>query len=120
MLQFHRAKLQKGLPMPSPLIKRALQGVAQSHVAEYAARLRGTYCWKDRAWLRRGARAAEFFGCLSRWTFYFAARSDKVFASWNGVVHLLHFLTRRDVALYRGGARLTLLQWRQTSIEVRF
>ena len=33
----------------------------------------------------------------------------------------MHCLTRRDVALYRGGRRLASLQWHQaTSIEVRF
>ena len=53
--------------------------------------------------------------------YFFVARSDEIFASPTGVVHPVHCLTERDVALYRGGRRLTSLQWHQvTSIEVRF
>ena len=54
-------------------------------------------------------------------SYFFVARSDESFASTTGVVHPVHSLTRRDVGLYKGGRRLTLLQWHQaTSIEVRF
>ena len=50
----------------------------------------------------------------------FVARSDEIFASPSGVVHPVHCLTRRDVALYKE-RWLTSLQWYQaTSIEVRF
>ena len=49
------------------------------------------------------------------------ARSDEIFASPAGAVHPVHCLTRRDVALYKGGRRLASFQWHQaTSIEVRF
>ena len=53
--------------------------------------------------------------------YFFVARSDEIFASPAGAVHPVHCLTRRDVALYKGGRRLASLQWHQaTSIEVRF
>ena len=70
VLHFHRINLQTELPTSSQLIKRALKGVTQSHVAagtpkkECVARYRGTRCWKDRDWLYLGVRAAAFFGCL--------------------------------------------------------
>ena len=49
------------------------------------------------------------------------ARSDKIFASPTGVVHPVHCLTRRDVALYNEDRWLTSLQWHQAiSIEIRF
>ena len=44
-----------------------------------------------------------------------------MFASPTGLVHPVHCLTRRDVALYKGEPRLTSLQWHQAiSIEIRF
>ena len=52
--------------------------------------------------------------------YFFVLRSDEIFASPTGVVHPVHCLTRRYVALYRGGQRLASLQWHQaTSIVVR-
>ena len=48
-------------------------------------------------------------------------RSDETFASSTGVVHPVHCLTRRGVAVYKGEQRLTSLQWHQaTSIDVHF
>ena len=49
------------------------------------------------------------------------ARLDEIFASSIGVVQPVHYLTRRDVVLYKRERRLTSLQWKQaTNIEVRF
>ena len=114
------------LPTSLPLFKRALKGVdgrtsPQGLQKECAARLLGTHSWDDRVWLRCGARVDDLFGCLWRWAIFFVARSDEIFASATGVVHPVHCLTRKDVALYRGGQRLISLQRHQaTSIEVRF
>ena len=127
VLHFHRVNLQVELPTSSPLIKRALKGVARSHVAA------GT---PER--MRRPISLdalLEGQGLTSSWGpgghgvlwlslalgHFFVARSDAIFASRTGAVHPVHCLTRRDVALHKGERRLTSLQWhRATSIEVRF
>lgn len=81
VLHFHRVSSQTELPSSSPLIKRALKGVARSHVAtgtpkELVALFRGTRCLEDRNWPGRGGRIVEFFGCpLDN---PFVARSDKI------------------------------------------
>ena len=36
-------------------------------------------------------------------SYFFVPRSDGIFASPTGVVHPVHFLTRTDVELYKGG-----------------
>ena len=42
--------------------------------------------------------------------YFFEPRSDEIFASPTRVVHPVHCLTRRDVALCKGRRRLTWLQ----------
>ena len=63
------------LPASSPRTKRALTWVAWSQVACSDSKtvrrpISRAYSWEDRAWLRCGARAAEFFTCFSRWATY--------------------------------------------------
>ena len=114
------------LPTSSPLIKRALKVVARSLVAAGTPkRVRCPISWDA---LLEGQGLASSWGpggrvlrLLLALSYFFVARSDEIFASPTGVVHPVHCLTRRDMALYKGERRLTSLQWHQaTSIEVRF
>lgn len=123
VLRFHHVNLQMLLPTPSPLIKCAWKQNARSSIAAGAPSrprrpIRGTHLCEDNIWSHRGGRAAEFFGCPSRWKMYFEVRSDEILASTTGtgLVHPVHCL-RRDA---RGERPLALLQWHQaTSIDAR-
>ena len=100
--------------------------MTRSHVAagtqkECIARYRGTRCWKDKDWRYLGVRGGRVLWLSLALGCFFVARSGEIFASPAGAVHPVHCLTRRDVALYKGGRLLASLQWHQaTSIEVRF
>ena len=115
VLRFHRVNLQMELPTSSPFIKRALKGVARSHVvAGTPKRIRRPISWDT---LLGGQDLAPSWGAGGRilWLslalgYFFVARSDEIFASPTGEVHPAHCLTRGDVALYAGGWRLTSVQ----------
>ena len=117
---------QVELPAFSLLIKRALKGLERSHVAAGTPKIvRRPISWDV---LLGGKGLASSWGPSGRvlWIFLalgylFVTRLNEIFASATGMVHPDDFLTRIDVALYRGGQRLASLQWHQaTNIEVRF
>ena len=86
---------------------------------ECAARFPGTYSWEIRAWFRVGPGRPSALDVSRVGLFVFVARSEEIVSSATRVVHPVHCLTKRDVALYRGEQRLTSLQWHQaTSIDV--
>ena len=107
VLHFHRVNLKIELPTLSPLIKRALKGVARSHVVvETPKRVRRPILWDA---LLEGQGLASSWGQGGRilWMspalgYFFVVRSAEIFASPTGVVHPVHCSARRDVALYRG------------------
>ena len=92
VLHFHRVDAQTELPTSAPLIKRALNGVARSHVAAGTPkRVRRPISWDT---LLEGQCLAPSWGQGGRvlWTclalgYFFVARSDEIFASATGVVH---------------------------------
>ena len=92
VLHYHRVDAQTELPTSAPLIKRALNGVARSHVAAGTPkRVRRPISWDT---LLEGQCLAPSWGQGGRvlWTclalgYFFVARSDEIFASATGVVH---------------------------------
>jgi len=58
--------------------------------------------------------------CLSL-SYFLITRSDEIFASGSGKVHLVHCLTRKDVAFFSGKVQLDFVHWRRADkVEIRF
>lgn len=123
---FHRRDAGIELPISSSLIKRALRGMANSHiVAGTPRRVRLPISWDVLlagrclipSW---GVGGRVLWMCLAL-GYFLAARSDEIFASDAGIAHPIHCLTRRDVAFFSGPQQLTFLQrHRATHVEFRF
>ena len=97
------------LPTSSTLIKRALKGVTRSHVAAGTPKRVRRPISRDSLLERQGLALSWGPGGRVLWPslalgYFFVARSDEIFASLAEAVHPVHCLTKRDVALYKGGS----------------
>ena len=102
------------LPTSSPLIKRAPKGVARSHGAVGTPeRVRRPISWDvflgDQGLVSCGARAAECFGCLSRWAICFCGEvgQNRLLGDQSSTPRALFDKKRRSVV--PGGATVDLV-----------
>ena len=115
---YHRGQAQVEIIATSPLIKCTLKGIARFHVeAGTRHRFRLPLTWRM---LLDGESLIPPWGiggrvmwlCLSL-SYFLIARSNEIFASSSAVAHLVHCLTRKDVAFFTGNNQLEYVHWRQ-------
>ena len=112
------------LPTRSPVLRSALKGIARSHAEEGTKkRTRLPISWERilqgekvvPTW-ERGVRNVVMTGVQ-----VFCFRSDEVFASDSGVVHLTHCIRRDGVAFFEDERQLDFRRWRRANkVELRF